>query len=1022
MKGWAVVKGYKKMKAGLFADIVRWAVTLLTPETTRLTGNARMATARQFLSVWLFMLLASPSAWGAPVIIPTPQPATTGLACVGTRAGSNLGCNAKEFTVGSTFSAAPGTPPFCVAGNSFDFLVDMELYGSNADRYDIGFYVGESYNAPDINDNTKTCSVTAFPMSPAPYANLDGINTCGDYIKAGDSIIRINKIKVKCQGDATGTLSVPFTLTYDQNGGNPSCDGSNPGTLPIPTTSKCQTGASPVAGTVKVFSGAYVDVKKLTLPAGDSQPFSFTATGPTAAPASTVIALTGSTTLSLPYPTDGTYTPPTIAAATDTTSVTLTDGQTARFYINALATSQTLTITETATANWETTAAITCSAVTGSPALTTNNATRTITAALNSTDTAAACTITNTKRSRITLTKSVGGRLDPADQFTVSASGGGTLTGTTSATTSGSGTSASTTFYSTPNTALTLTDAKASGPTALANYETRLTCTNAFTGPGATANASLPNELSTATTTFTPAPGDDITCTYTNTPKATLSKAFSTGTIGVGQAATLTYTITNPAGAPARTGGITFTDTFPANLVIAGTPNVVNSCGGTPTITAVAGTGAFTVGGTGVNAAVGASTCTISVNVTSATPLSGYVNGAAQITAFSDSLLNGVTSQTLGVVQGSLTKAFSPTTIDQGETSTLTFTLTNGAVNPAQSGINFTDTLPTNVTVAATPNITTTCPSGTGVITAQAGAGSIAVTGATMSSAMASCVITVDVTSNIPGGPYNNNNASISRTARVTNSVTTSGLTVQAKATVTIVKQSNGGTGSFSFSGGTNGLPASLTLDTGAANPKSSSAYLVTANSVETAITETIPANWALTSAGCTDGTSTFGALSGGTLTIPAANVAGKAITCTFTNTLLLPNLTVLKYAFGVTSGASAKPGQEIPYMISVSNTGPGTAGNVVVMDCLSPYSAWTLNTFTFADGVAPSGPSGLSLTGSTMYYSYDNGTTWTTTPPTNDGTGHAPAVACWKLVMDPAKSMNANPSSFTLNYQAKIK
>lgn len=135
-----------------------------------------------------------------------------------------------------------------------------------------------------------------------------------------------------------------------------------------------------------------------------------------------------------------------------------------------------------------------------------------------------------------------------------------------------------------------------------------------------------------------------------------------------------------------------------------------------------------------------------------------------------------------------------------------------------------------------------------------------------------------------------------------------------------------------------------------------------------------------------------------------------------------LPNLTVLKYAFGVTSGASAKPGQEIPYLITVSNTGPGVAGNVVVQDCLSPYSAWTLNTFTFADGVAPSGPSGLSLTGSTMYYSYDNGTTWTTTPPTNDGTGHAPTVTCWKLVMDPAKSMNANPSSFTLNYQAIVK
>ena len=56
-----------------------------------------------------------------------------------------------------------------------------------------------------------------------------------------------------------------------------------------------------------------------------------------------------------------------------------------------------------------------------------------------------------------------------------------------------------------------------------------------------------------------------------------------------------------------------------------------------------------------------------------------------------------------------------------GGTSTLTFTLTNGAGNPAQAGINFTDTLPANVVVAAAPNVTTTCPSGTGVVTAAAG-------------------------------------------------------------------------------------------------------------------------------------------------------------------------------------------------------------------------------------------------------------------------------------------------------------
>ncbi|MBL0140675.1 MAG: hypothetical protein IPP91_01070 [Betaproteobacteria bacterium] len=220
-----------------------------------------------------------------------------------------------------------------------------------------------------------------------------------------------------------------------------------------------------------------------------------------------------------------------------------------------------------------------------------------------------------------------------------------------------------------------------------------------------------------------------VSSTLTVQALPTLTKAFSPTTVGVGQNSVLTFTITNPAGAPARTG-LTFTDTLPAGLVIS-TPNgVAGTCSGTPTITATAGAGVFTVGGTGVDAAVGASTCTISLNVTSNTA-GAYVNGAAQVTAIAG-MLNGVTNQTLTVTQASLTKAFAPATISQGGTSTLTFTITNGAGNPAQAGINFTDTLPANVVIAGTPNVTTSCPSGTGVVTATAGTGVITVTGATM--------------------------------------------------------------------------------------------------------------------------------------------------------------------------------------------------------------------------------------------------------------------------------------------------
>ena len=130
-------------------------------------------------------------------------------------------------------------------------------------------------------------------------------------------------------------------------------------------------------------------------------------------------------------------------------------------------------------------------------------------------------------------------------------------------------------------------------------------------------------------------------------------------------------------------------------------------------------------------------------------------------------MTNAVTNQTVTVVQASLGKAFAPATISQGGVSTLTFTLTNGAGNPAQSGINFTDTLPANVVIAGTPNVTSSCPSGTGVVTATAGTGTITVAGATMNAAQASCTVTVDVTSNTAGVYANTNAGNISATQRV---------------------------------------------------------------------------------------------------------------------------------------------------------------------------------------------------------------------------------------------------------------
>ena len=106
-----------------------------------------------------------------------------------------------------------------------------------------------------------------------------------------------------------------------------------------------------------------------------------------------------------------------------------------------------------------------------------------------------------------------------------------------------------------------------------------------------------------------------------------VSKVFSPSSIAAGGVSTLTVTLANTNAAVA-TLTAPFTDTLPAGLVIAGTPNVATTCGGTGVPTATPGGSAVTLptGRTipGGSVAVPGS-CTLTVNVT-ATIAGSYLN------------------------------------------------------------------------------------------------------------------------------------------------------------------------------------------------------------------------------------------------------------------------------------------------------------------------------------------------------------------------------------------------------------
>lgn len=384
-----------------------WSWTLTTYASFQaLTGGSKRKNVRLGMQRLVFLktiCLGLVLSLISPIASAVNASAEPSLSCLKARV-SNVNCTANDFTVGATFSAAPGTPPFCVAGSSFEFLVDLDITSNSPDRYDVGFFVGQSGVSP-ADLATNDCSVAIFPETPSPWVrlrkNTNTTNVCGDYLGPGQSTTnRIDKIKVNCQGGATGSLTIPYVLVYSQSDAD-ICTG--PGDVKPGTASKCQQqDAAPVSGTVAVNVGTYLDVTKETNPDGNSQTFSFTATGPSG---SKVIALTGAT-LTPTSATGGTYTPATIATATNTTTVSISDGQTVRFYMTGLTTSQELKVREDLVTGWEPTPSISCAAVTGAPTFTTPTNLNTPLAEipftrivnLSTTNSAAACTFTNTKR------------------------------------------------------------------------------------------------------------------------------------------------------------------------------------------------------------------------------------------------------------------------------------------------------------------------------------------------------------------------------------------------------------------------------------------------------------------------------------------------------------------------------------------------------------------------------------------------------------------------------------------------
>ncbi len=359
------------------------------------------------------------------------------------------------------------------------------------------------------------------------------------------------------------------------------------------------------------------------------------------------------------------------------------------------------------------------------------------------------------------------------------------------------------------------------------------------------------------------------TLTVVNAANVTLTKAFSPTPIVTGGTSTLTLTVANTAASAIALTGISLNDSLPSGVTVATVPNASTTCGA-GTVSAAAGGTLVTLAGGSVAAAA---TCTVSVNVTSAAA-GTYLNTVPSGTIVSDQgSTNGAPASATLVVNNApgvtVAKSFLPASIALNGTSVATVTITNAAAGAvALTGLAFNDALPSGTAVAATPNASTTCGSGT--VTAVPGTSQFAL-GAGGVGAGASCTVTVSVTGTAAGSFVN--------TIAANTVTSTQGATNAAPATATLTVAAPNVTLTKAF-GPSTIFPSGISVLTiSVANTASGSVALT-----GIALSDALPSGVTIAAtpgASTTCGSGSVAATAGGSTVALTAGSVGAAATCT---------------------------------------------------------------------------------------------------------------------------------------------
>ncbi|MCH9652209.1 MAG: hypothetical protein K0U98_28530 [Deltaproteobacteria bacterium] len=187
----------------------------------------------------------------------------------------------------------------------------------------------------------------------------------------------------------------------------------------------------------------------------------------------------------------------------------------------------------------------------------------------------------------------------------------------------------------------------------------------------------------------------------------TFTKAFLPDFIVPDGISTLTFTIDNTGSTVAATS-LAFTDNLPGSVVVANPANPATTCTG-GVITAPSGASGISYSGGSVAAAAA---CTVSVDVTDATPGVRVNVSSALTSSLGDS---GTSTDTLTVFENAMfTKQFIQSPVLPGGTILLEYTITNPSTTVALDQIAFTDDLDAALTGLAATGLPVTDVCGPG--------------------------------------------------------------------------------------------------------------------------------------------------------------------------------------------------------------------------------------------------------------------------------------------------------------------